>query len=299
MTDTTNIYISTYCKNESFLEVAEQMRKLGMPNWKDILRVKNKELCDISDVYQWIQQPLKRDDIDAWQQRTNLIRIECMENIWFFLREVLRVPVIGTLMKYTNSLQFELNLTNVLMILAYINERSFICLSPETQGISTTINALGLYTMLFHNWYYQTSLGKPDPTKQEIRMNALLSLNQSVLPVIADVEPLFNQTDTAIYEYSFQGVLDADFADENSQKLIRKILGSHIRINGYKPSSAYKQFGIELHGTIDFLYKKTKDIFLVDWIDGLESLDATYLFSKDAYPRMMDPNQKNNVYVIQ
>jgi hypothetical protein len=80
--------------NKSFLEVAQQLEALGIKNNAFMLRLDNPELEKVN--------PYR---LDMPSPMMDKILEECKNNFWYFIREVVRIPVKGT----DDSIQFVLN----------------------------------------------------------------------------------------------------------------------------------------------------------------------------------------------
>lgn len=74
-------------KNRSFLEVASDLRKLGIKNWYFLL-----ELYDISLVNVDPYACDKNGHTTLTRDQVSRIMIECRRNPWYYLRELARIP---------------------------------------------------------------------------------------------------------------------------------------------------------------------------------------------------------------
>lgn len=73
-------------KNQSFLLTAQELKALGHKNWWICLRVKYPQL-GVQDI-----DPYKKN---ITQEEIGRLHLECKDNIWFWLREVAKVPARG------------------------------------------------------------------------------------------------------------------------------------------------------------------------------------------------------------
>lgn len=71
-------------KNKSFLQVAKDLKQLGIKNYYFMLEIKDPTLINV-DPY---SPNLTREEISR-------IQTECVRNIWYYLREVCRIPSQG------------------------------------------------------------------------------------------------------------------------------------------------------------------------------------------------------------
>ena len=93
------VYYDYKTKNKSFLKIAKILKNEGIRNYKFHLAVYDKDLIGI-DPY--------AEDLTLLQQ--SKILKEATINVWYFLREVLRVPVPG------GNVRFDLHRGNLAMI---------------------------------------------------------------------------------------------------------------------------------------------------------------------------------------
>lgn len=77
-------FYDTGTKNKSFLQVAKDLKSLGIKNYYFMLEIKDPYLINI-DPY---SPNLTQDDVSR-------ITTECVKNIWYYLREVCRIPSPG------------------------------------------------------------------------------------------------------------------------------------------------------------------------------------------------------------
>ena len=77
-------YYDTGTKNKSFLQVAKDLKSLGIKNFYFMLEIYDVSLIDV-DPY---ADNLTMDQISR-------IMTECTRNIWYYLREISRIPSQG------------------------------------------------------------------------------------------------------------------------------------------------------------------------------------------------------------
>jgi len=118
----TNFTIDEKTSNKSFLEMSKFLKMAGVKNNLFMLRLSNPALQGVD--------PFTVKD-EATQK---LVRSECMHNIWYFLREVARLPITGS----KEICKYELN--PVGMAIAFCVERkiNLYINSSRMQGRSTT-----------------------------------------------------------------------------------------------------------------------------------------------------------------
>jgi hypothetical protein len=125
------MYYQMSTKNESFLEMSKLLKSRGVKNNKFMLRLDNRRLVDI-DPY----------DKDLSSDIEMLILQECRSNIWYFLREVIRVrePMSD------EKSRFRLNLSTTAFIWLHSMQVSSIIHTPRQQCATLTIHTLEYYT---------------------------------------------------------------------------------------------------------------------------------------------------------
>lgn len=119
-------------KNKSFLKLAEIYHRMGIENNAFHLSLLNPNLKDID--------PL--DENLPIQTKAAIIQ-ECKDNFWYFLREVLRIPVPGSLVP-TN---FEANRANIGLYWLFFNHVMTLIVILRQTGKTTTLMALVVYLL--------------------------------------------------------------------------------------------------------------------------------------------------------
>ena len=85
-------FYDTGTSNKSFLQVAMDLKTLGVREWYFMLEIKDPSLINVDPfaVREGTDEPaLTKDQISR-------ITIECVHNIWYYLREVVRIPSAGS-----------------------------------------------------------------------------------------------------------------------------------------------------------------------------------------------------------
>lgn len=78
--------------------------------------------------------------------KTELIFSECKKNIWFFFREIIRIPVPGQPHTYDSSMYFPLNMTSLKMIWCYKHHIPFfVCTNGNDYIRDITLKLLWVY----------------------------------------------------------------------------------------------------------------------------------------------------------
>lgn len=130
---------TTQTKNKSFIKMWRQLQKMEVDNAEEILYLKNENLCD-TDVF----NILLENDTSIPNIREMIIK-ECKENIWFFFREVVKLPIIATSDECT---RFIITKESYILIKNYIKGIPTMLVkdtfTPHS-GITTTLLLLALY----------------------------------------------------------------------------------------------------------------------------------------------------------
>lgn len=119
-------------KNKSFLKLAEIYYKMGIENNAFHLSILNKDLIGVDPFSDFLSIETKA-----------LILQECKDNFWYFLREILRIPVPGSLIP-TN---FEANRANIGLYWLFFNHVMTLIVILRQTGKTTTLMALVVYLL--------------------------------------------------------------------------------------------------------------------------------------------------------
>jgi hypothetical protein len=119
-------------KNESFLRTSYIFKQMGIKNHAFILALHNEELRHIN----------ARDE-DLPLDVKQLVLDECLENPWYFFREIVHAPPIAGVM--SNPLRA--NRANIAAYWSFFNHIAFILTQPRQTGKSFSITALSSYLM--------------------------------------------------------------------------------------------------------------------------------------------------------
>ena len=125
------IYYQLNTNNESFLRVSKELEELGITNNKFFLALYNKDLMGINP-----------HDPRLTEKDKIAVITECMNNFWYFVREVVRLPDINGVKQY------ELHRGNLaLNVCARMNLNIFMEAPRLCKNMS--VNVLALYEYIF------------------------------------------------------------------------------------------------------------------------------------------------------
>ena len=128
-----NRYYDTGTKNKSFLQVAKDLNKLGIKNYYFMLEIKDYTLVDV-DPY----------SPNLTQDQVSRIMTECTRNIWYYLREICRIPSQGGV-----GVSFKANRGNIAQTWCVLHGiDSWLCL-PRQQGKTQSCLAIFAWAYSF------------------------------------------------------------------------------------------------------------------------------------------------------
>lgn len=129
-----NACIHYETKNQSFLHLAEVYHALGVNNCAFHLSLLQPELKDVDPFDENLPIDVKAS-----------ILYECKHNFWYFLREVIRVPVPGSLV----PIHFQANRSNVALYWFFMNHVMVLIVILRQTGKTTMLMVLVVYLLNF------------------------------------------------------------------------------------------------------------------------------------------------------
>lgn len=126
-------YYDTGTKNKSFLQVAKDLKQLGIKNYYFMLEIRDYTLIDV-DPY----------SPNLTQDQVSRIMTECTRNIWYYLREICRIPSQGGV-----GVMFKANRGNIAQTWCVLHGiDSWLCL-PRQQGKTQSCLAIFAWAYSF------------------------------------------------------------------------------------------------------------------------------------------------------
>ena len=128
-------------QNFYFKSMSEQL-KMGNNN-----KISNEIMSVVNEKYINFNFDILTD-VDEYTHRTKYQDIleECKKNIWFFFREIIRIPVPGQPHTYDSSMYFPLNMTSLKMIWCYKHHIPFfVCTNGNDYIRDITLKLLWVY----------------------------------------------------------------------------------------------------------------------------------------------------------
>lgn len=129
-----NAAIHYTTKNKSFIKLAEIYYQMGVKNNAFHLSILDKGLMDIDPFDETLPIEMKAR-----------VLAECKNNFWYFLREILRIPVPGSLV----PISFEANRANIALYWLFFNHVMTIVVILRQTGKTTTLMSLVTYLLNF------------------------------------------------------------------------------------------------------------------------------------------------------
>jgi hypothetical protein len=122
--------------NSSFIETARELKDLGIKRWYQCLEVKYPHL-NVQDI-----DPFKED---LTRREVEALVLESKENVWFYMREVVRVPAKGAPQPY----RFYLHRAAHATIWCYIHSIDIELCQPRQTYKTTTATALVQHAFIY------------------------------------------------------------------------------------------------------------------------------------------------------
>ena len=215
--------------NLSFLRVSQQLKRHGVKNNKFMLTLYDESLVGVDP---------RSPDLTT-EQKMRIYKEICL-NKWYYLREVVRLPVTGT-----DGIPYELNLGNCAQSYAYWKNLNFITILPRQQGKTIGVVTDDTWTILFGSKNCQIIyLNKqyPDAVENGRRFkNIRALLPKWLLEIISDKNDKDNQDEKYMAKLRNQILIKPSAnSDEQADKLGRGLTASCIH---------YDEFA-----SLDFMY---------------------------------------------
>lgn len=129
-------------KNDSFINMVQLLKDDGVENNKFFLTLRDTSLRDLDP----------HSDNLTKEQKLKII-LECINNPWYFFREIMRVPVSGS----KEVAPFNLNRANLASIWCYFNSIDHFKQAPRDTYTTTTNLSIVLYDLFYTDGIYDLS----------------------------------------------------------------------------------------------------------------------------------------------
>lgn len=120
--------------NQSFLDLAALLKKMGVKNHLFFLALHQPELQGVDPYSETLTL-----------QQKQMIAIECEFNPWYFLRELMRVPPVAGI----DPVQFRANRANISMVWSFLNHIDYMLIQPRQTGKSVSTDSLMTWLYIF------------------------------------------------------------------------------------------------------------------------------------------------------
>lgn len=172
--------------NLSFLQVAKDLKTVGIKNFYFMLELKNPALAGINPYADEVAGN-KEKNIPANDPICVAILTECIQNPWYFVREVARIPVAGT-----SGVKFLLNRATCAVFWCFLNNiDSYITISRQ---IGKTESIITILDWAFNFGASNTQMGflNYDQTKASDNLDKL-KVQYKLLPEYLRLNFTFNE----------------------------------------------------------------------------------------------------------
>lgn len=150
-------YYDIGTSNKSFIKVATDLHKLGVKNYMFMLEVKNPQVINIDP---W--------DPNITRDQISVIMLECMQNMWYFLREIAMIPEQGG-----SSMHYSAHRANIAQAWCIINGfDSDLCI-PRQCGKTQSAVAIFVWAYLFGTTNSQTIFINKDESASKANLGRL------------------------------------------------------------------------------------------------------------------------------
>lgn len=219
--------INTNTTNKSFINMWRYLQDKNIENNSFMLELHDESLKDFK------LEDLEIEDKGKRYTLLEKVKAECKRNIWFFFREIVRIPnpvAISSHQQELGQVHYILNPFEMAMIYSYEKKINFLSrlYGDVHRGMKTTVNLLEYYTYLFH---------KPDfPSREGIlsidyfphawskRRDTILHTNFLVFP---DIEYTTDICDNIVKPDNVAGKHIIDIKEGNYQNIFMSIDNLH------------------------------------------------------------------------
>ncbi len=151
-------------RNDSFLQMASKYHEMGVENCLFHLSLFNRELIDVDP-----------HDPNLTLEQKQAVAIECSQNFWYFIREVIRINVKGV----DGGISYKANRGNLAMSWLYLAHIDTFLIQPRQTGKSVSTDCIMLWLIYFgtkNNSFTLITLGhlRPENIKRLKEMRDLL-----------------------------------------------------------------------------------------------------------------------------
>lgn len=160
-----NAFIDTDTKNKSFLKQALVLNRLGVKNNKFMLAILDRDLIGYDP------HNLKDNSVELRQR----IGVECKLNPWYFVREVVRIPVQGSA-----PIPFIAHRGNIALIWNYFNNFDVFIVMPRQFGKTVAAVAITAYIVFIQSTHFTFSMFAKDDKLRLLNVTRLKNVRDAL-----------------------------------------------------------------------------------------------------------------------
>lgn len=164
------VHLST--TNKSFMRLASVYKQMGVKNFYFLLAIKNPEIAHLDPHSEELTEDEKI-----------LISLECRDNVWYFLREVVRIPPIAG----GKPGSFLANRGNIALVWSFICNVDITLIQPRQTGKSVSTDSLMTWLMFFGTTRTNISLITKDHSLRVTNIERLKKLRDLLPPYLVYV----------------------------------------------------------------------------------------------------------------
>lgn len=201
-----NAVIHKETKNKSFVRIALVYKEMGVKNHSCLLALHNPMLKDLDP-----------HDEELTDSQKEAIAVEIAENPWYFFREVIKIPIPGTL----NGINFIANRANIAFIWLFYNHITTMTIMPRQTGKSVVVDSVYVCLLISGGTNLKIMLFTKDSGLRASNIDRLKKI-MALLPGYLDlrnssdsnntenitVNALQNRLDTAVGQSTISGAMN-------------------------------------------------------------------------------------------
>ena len=249
-------YYDIGTSNKSFIKVATDLHKLGIKNYMFMLEVKNPQVVDIDP---W--------DPNITRDQISLIMLECMQNMWYYLREIAMIPEQGG-----SAMHYSAHRANIAQAWCILNGfDSDLCI-PRQCGKTQSAVAIFVWAYIFGTTNSQTIFLNKDESASKANLTRMKDQ--------IDLLPRYLKCDVMIGD---DGKLNKEV--RNATKLKHPISHNEVIIKGKATNQ---------EGALNIARGLTAPLLYFDEIEFTNKIDIIIRNSAPVYVTAAANARKNN-----
>lgn len=170
---TAGVHVST--KNKSFVNLAALYKKMGVKNYYFLLAIKNPAIAHLDP-----------HDEHLTEDEKLAISVECKLNVWYYLREVCRIPPTTG----NSPVVFRANRGNIALIWCFLCNVDVALIQPRQTGKSVSTDSLMTWLLFFSLNNTTVGLITKDHTLRVANIERLKKLRDLIPPYLIYIDKL-------------------------------------------------------------------------------------------------------------